>query len=86
MMKVWHPTPKEIENTNGWGIWTKEISEFDWYYDQNETCYILEGEVEVFDNNGQSIHFGVGDMVEFRKGLSCKWKIKSPVKKRYLFS
>ncbi|MBN1466694.1 DUF861 domain-containing protein [candidate division KSB1 bacterium] len=22
-----------------WPIWTKEISEFPWYYDEKETCY-----------------------------------------------
>jgi uncharacterized cupin superfamily protein len=28
-----------------WPIWTKEVSEFPWSYDEQETCYFLEGDV-----------------------------------------
>ncbi|MBN1182073.1 MAG: cupin domain-containing protein [Bacteroidales bacterium] len=85
MMKVWTPTDKEIEITQNWGIWSKEVSEFPWFYDEKETCYILEGEVEVNDKSGKSISFRKGDMVQFKKGLECTWKIKKDVKKRYMF-
>ena len=30
-----------------WPIWTCEISEFDWEYNERESCLILEGEIEV---------------------------------------
>ena len=30
-----------------WPIWSCEVSEFDWEYDQQESCLLLEGEVEV---------------------------------------
>ena len=30
---------------NQWPIWTKEVSRFDWSYDSEEECQILEGEV-----------------------------------------
>jgi len=30
-----------------WPIWEKEASRFDWHYDTDETCYLLEGRVEV---------------------------------------
>src|SRR3989339_1713253 len=30
-----------------WEIWTKEVSSLPWYYDAEETCYFLEGEVVV---------------------------------------
>ncbi|MBU2504237.1 MAG: DUF861 domain-containing protein, partial [Candidatus Omnitrophica bacterium] len=32
---------------NSWPIWEKEISRFDWYYDQTEDCLLLEGKVIV---------------------------------------
>lgn len=84
-MKVWQPTAQEIENTESWSIWSKESSEFDWHYDDIETCYILEGQAEVTDNNGNRINFKVGDMVKFEKGLDCTWKIILDIKKRYSF-
>ena len=30
-----------------WPIWEKEASEFPWFYDEQETCYLLEGDVVV---------------------------------------
>jgi uncharacterized cupin superfamily protein len=85
MMKVWRPTPNEIEKTEGWGIWNKEVSEFSWAYDETETCYILEGAAIVEDNKGNTIHFKTGDMVKFTTGLTCTWKITQSIKKRYHF-
>ena len=85
MMKVWQPNAEEISMTESWGIWSKEASEFPWYYDDIETCYILEGEAEAIDNEGNIIQFKSGDMVRFEKGLHCIWKIKKDIKKRYSF-
>jgi uncharacterized cupin superfamily protein len=85
MMKVWQPTSEEIEKTKGWGTWNKEESEFPWYYDDTETCYILEGEAIATDNKGNKINFKAGDMVQFQEGLSCTWKINKAIRKRYKF-
>ena len=29
-------------SVSSWPIWTKEVSEFPWTYDEQETCYLLE--------------------------------------------
>ena len=68
-----------------WPIWTCEISEFDWEYDEQESCYLLEGEVEVVSDH-ETVQFSSGDYVVFPKGLKCRWKVKSPVRKHYSFS
>jgi uncharacterized cupin superfamily protein len=85
MMKVWLPSKDEIKKTENWGIWEKEISKFQWSYDEPETCYILEGKAEVNDNKGNSIKFESGDMVKFEQGLECTWNILKGIKKRYKF-
>jgi uncharacterized protein len=85
MMKVWKPSDSEIKSTENWDIWTKEKSVFSWYYDDRETCLILEGEAEVKDKQGHSISFKTGDMVQFEQGLECTWTIKKDIRKRYLF-
>lgn len=72
-------------NVKSWPIWEKEVSEFSWEYDEAETCYILEGEVVVTPNNGKSVKFGKGDLVVFSRGLKCKWKINTAVRKYYKF-
>ena len=68
-----------------WQIWEKEVSRFDWYYDSIEECYLLEGQVTVETQDGESVSFGKGDFVAFPKGLSCTWDIKEAVKKHYNF-
>ncbi len=84
-MKVRKASKNDIELTSEWGIWTKEVSEFPWYYDEKETCYILKGQATVIDKQGNRISFSEGDWVEFEQGLTCTWKIEKPIKKRYLF-
>jgi uncharacterized cupin superfamily protein len=85
MMRVKKPSKDEVAGAGSWGIWSKEPSEFPWYYDDKETCYILEGHATVTDNQGNSIQFGPGDWVEFEQGLKCKWKIDKAIRKRYKF-
>ncbi len=68
-----------------WPIWTKEISEFSWHYDEPETCYFLQGSVTVIPEAGEPVTIGIGDLVHFPQGLSCTWKISAPVKKHYRF-
>jgi len=80
------PSVKRLETlgVTRWPIWTKEVSAFDWFYEEQEICYFLEGEVTV-KTPGEEVSFGKGDLVTFPQGLQCVWDIKSPVKKHYKF-
>jgi uncharacterized cupin superfamily protein len=68
-----------------WPIWEKEVSRFNWVYDDTETCYLLDGRVVVEPEGGDPVEFGAGDLVIFPKGLKCTWDIKEDVKKHYNF-
>jgi hypothetical protein len=68
-----------------WPIWEKEVSEFPWFYDEQEVCYFLEGEIEVTPEGGQPVKIKKGDLVTFPQGLSCLWKVIKPVRKHYKF-
>ena len=72
------------KSVEAWPIWTKEVSRFAWTYDEQEQCYLLEGEV-IVETDEDSVQFGKGDFVTFPAGLSCVWDVKSPVKKHYRF-
>ena len=78
------PTEDEKAAMSKKPIWECDVSTFDWYYDDQETCLILEGEVAVAYEGGCA-HFGAGDYVVLPKGLSCVWKVTKPVKKHYQF-
>jgi uncharacterized cupin superfamily protein len=79
------PTENEIRETSSWGTWSKEPSVFQWYYDEKETCYILEGSATVTGTDGTSMSFGEGDLVTFEQGLDCTWKIDKTIRKKYRF-
>jgi hypothetical protein len=83
-----NPGPAVLESlgVKRWPIWTKEVSEFDWEYDEPETCLFLEGEVVVTPTNGgEPARIGAGDLVTFPRGLQCVWKVLKPVRKHYRF-
>lgn len=87
MIHVEKPSEEKLQklNVRSWPIWTKEVSEFTWEYDEVETCYILEGDVVVTPESGNPVSFGEGDLVIFPEGLKCTWKINKEVRKHYRF-
>ena len=86
-IEIRKPKKEDIkkEGVMSWPIWEKEISRFDWHYDETEECYLLEGKAVVETDNGENVQFSKGDFVTFPKGLSCVWEIKEPIKKHYNF-
>lgn len=82
-----NPSAEHLNELNvfSWPIWTKEESEFPWHYESEETCYFLEGDVEVIPYEGELIRIRKGDLVVFPSGMSCTWKVHKAVKKHYRF-
>ena len=79
------PIKLDTMAVDSWPIWEKEVSQFDWHYDQSETCYILEGTAIVTPDGGEAVEITEGDLVTFDKGLSCHWDVREPIKKHYMF-
>lgn len=81
------PSSDQIEllGVKSWPIWTKEVSQFPWTYDEPETCYFLAGDVIVTPDGGEPTRVGQGDLVTFPAGMSCTWDIRQPVRKHYRF-
>jgi uncharacterized cupin superfamily protein len=81
------PTQEKLKELgiSSWPIWTKEVSEFPWTYDEPETCYFLEGDVVVTPDGGEAVEVGKGDLVTFPAGMSCIWKVRADVRKHYQF-
>ena len=86
-IQVEKPNEEKLKSLGvfSWPIWEKEVSRFDWYYSEKETCYILEGEVTVETADGKKVDIQKGDFVVFPEGLKCIWDIKKPIKKHYNF-
>lgn len=84
-----HNPDEELLEKSGifsWPIWTCEKSVFPWEYETQETCYFLDGLVDVTNSkNGETVQVGKGDLVTFPKGLKCIWNVIQPVRKHYSF-
>ncbi|MDR1628710.1 MAG: cupin domain-containing protein [Oscillospiraceae bacterium] len=78
------PTEEEKAAMRARPTWGCGVSTFDWYYDSEEHCLLIEGEVTV-SYDGGSASFGAGDYVILPKGMSCVWNVTKPVKKYYQF-
>ena len=72
----------EIKNLT---VCTCEASSFDWTYDDQETCLLLEGDVTVTPDGGEPVRFGAGDLVIFPAGMDCRWDVHKAVRKHYRF-
>ena len=83
-VKIEKPSEQKLKELgiDTWGRWECEPSTFDWSYDSNEDCYILEGKAKV-KTSTQEVEFGKGDLVSFPKGLSCTWTVIEKIKKVY---
>ena len=71
---------KNISEYKSWAIWACEPSTFDWSYEQEEHCFIINGSVTVTTPNN-TVKIEKGDYVIFPKGLQCVWKVHKSIKK-----
>lgn len=85
-IKVEKPSKEKLEALaiNNWSPWECEPSTFEWQYDEDETCYILEGKAKI-KTATEEIEINKGDLVKFPKGLKCTWRIEEKIKKVYKF-
>ncbi len=85
-IKVEHLSEDELRSRGvfEWPVWTKEVSRFDWHYDETEQCYFLAGRVIVETAEG-NVEIGKGDFVTFPEGFSCTWDVREAVRKHYRF-
>lgn len=62
-------------------MWSCTAGRFHWHFDDDETVHILEGEVLVTDDDGNTRRLGPGAVALFRKGSHSIWHVPVFVKK-----
>ena len=63
------------------GLWQRDVQERYFERAYHEIAYILEGQVEVTDDDGNRVVAGPGDILITPMGSKGHWKNLSPVKK-----
>ena len=83
-MKIQIKKNTNLNKYKNWSIWKCPISKFDWEYNQEEHCYIIEGDVIVSTKN-ETVNITSGDYIIFPEGLKCHWNVTKAIKKHYKF-
>ena len=63
------------------GLWKRDMQRRHFERPYHEVAYILEGEVEITDDDGELHIAGPGDILITPKGSKGQWKNLTPVKK-----
>ena len=85
-IKIEKPDKQKLDllGIKSWSLWACDVSTFDWEYDSDEVCYILEGKVKV-KTPEEEVEVNKGDLVTFPKGLKCTWDVLQKIRKVYRF-
>ncbi len=66
------------------GVWSSEAGTINIKNRaRGEFCVLLEGQVEITDETGQTLRFTKGDALVIPKGFTGKWFMPVPVKKYF---
>jgi hypothetical protein len=62
-------------------LWDCTKGVFNWYYDIDETVYVLEGGAVITGDDGVEHRIGSGDHVLFRAGSHAVWRVDEYIRK-----
>jgi uncharacterized protein len=62
-------------------MWDCTAGRFNWYYDIDETIYVIEGSVIIKDEGGASRRVSAGDTVFFPSGSRAEWIVEDYIRK-----
>jgi len=62
-------------------IWDCTAGRFNWFYDVDETIYVIEGGVVVKDVTGIARRLSAGDTIFFPAGTRAEWHVEDYIRK-----
>ena len=68
------------------GLWRCEPMTFDYEFPGDEIIHVLEGQLLIEIENGDSVTIQAGDIISFNKGVKSTWTIQKSFKKFFVIS
>jgi len=62
-------------------MWDCTAGRFNWYYDVDETLYVIEGSAIIKDSAGVPHRLSVGDTAFFPAGSRAEWHVEDYIRK-----
>jgi hypothetical protein len=83
-----NPSEEKLKElgVSSWSIWDCAPSKFPLDFSLTESAYVLEGEIRVTPQGGETVVVKAGDFVVFPKGLKSNWEVTKQLKKHYKHS
>jgi uncharacterized cupin superfamily protein len=72
---------KSVDDKFSFGLWQRDEQSRHFERGYHEIAYIIEGQVEITDDDGEVLVAGPGDILITPQGSKGYWKNLSPVKK-----
>ena len=72
---------ESVDQKFSFGLWKRDRQSRHFERQYHEIAYIIEGEVEITDDDGEVVVAGPGDILVTPQGCKGYWKNLSPVKK-----
>ena len=63
------------------GLWECTAGKFQWVFAWDEFVHVLQGEVTITEEGGETYTLGAGDCAHFPLGLKTHWHVPKYVKK-----
>jgi uncharacterized cupin superfamily protein len=67
-------------NASTW-MWDCTAGKFNWFYDIDETVYVIEGSVIIKEGDREPQLVSAGDTIFFPKGSSAEWTVQNYIRK-----
>jgi uncharacterized cupin superfamily protein len=62
-------------------VWDCSSGRFNWFYNIDETAYIIEGSAQLKDSSGKTYSVRAGDLLYFPSGSRVEWFVDSYIRK-----
>jgi uncharacterized protein len=66
-------------------VWDCTAGRFNWFYDIDETVYVIEGSARIKNEKGETKLVSAGDTILFRAGSKAEWTVDKYIRKIAFF-
>jgi hypothetical protein len=66
-------------------VWDCTAGRFNWFYDIDETVYVIEGSALIKNESGEARLVAAGDTILFRAGSRAEWTVDKYIRKIAFF-
>ncbi|RDI73636.1 Cupin-type protein [Gaiella occulta] len=83
---AWLRTESGGEGVLYTGMFTAEPSTFRYVFGGDESFHVLDGDLDIAVDGGDTVTLAPGDIASFPKGATSTWALRAPLRKFFVIS